>query len=228
MAEDDTTVLPAMLDLVCAGAASIERLILLGFHLCMKPSRSLLLLAPLLMFGLASCPETTVPRDFGTAPLKLNRGEWEGTWQEAGGGDALRFEVRDAAQGQITVHVPDKEKKTEEAVEVFLHETGAQGHEELAFFTSLSEAGSAWGSLSLASRPKDGVFHLWSLRHPEVEAAVKSGELAGRLKSAKEKGDEKPHNHTELSADPSNYPKVIQARFWEWTKPATYVRVPAK
>jgi hypothetical protein len=185
------------------------------------------LLNILVILGLTSCPETKVPREFGGKPLKLQSREWEGVWREAGSDEDLRFVVQDAAAGQITVFVYDKEKKTETAVEALAHEAPEKG-EKLIFLTTFDEPGVAWGSINLVSAPEKGVLHSWNLRHDVVEAAVKSGELAGRLKPVKEEGDQKPHNHTQLSADPANYKKLTDARYWEWTKPSTLVRVVKK
>ena len=194
----------------------------------MKTLRLAPLFAILLMLGLTACPETSVPRNFGGKTLKLKTGDWQGTWRAAGDDDDLRFVVKDAATGQITVMINDDEKKTEEVVEIVMHETGVKEGGGLAFLLSFEKPGDEQGSLTLVTVPKKGVFHSWGLRNDAVEAAVKSGELKGTLKQVKEKNDEKPHNHAQLAADPANYAKLLDGKYWEWTSPTTYIRVPGK
>ena len=205
--------------------AGIARRAKIGDHASNMKAKLLLgMLAAAAALGLTSCPETSVPRDFGAKPLKLKGGDWSGTWRGAGGDDDFRLEIKDAAAGQITVFTTDKEKKTENTMEFFVRQIGAKGGEGLVFLTSFDKPGAARGSLSLATQPEKGVFHIWGLRHDVVESAVKSGELKGELKPVKEKGAEKPHNHCLLAADAANYAKLTDAKFWEWTKPGTFIR----
>jgi len=56
----------------------------------MKTKLLLGLLATAALFGLTSCPETSVPRDFGAKPLKLKSDDWAGTWRNVGDDDDLR------------------------------------------------------------------------------------------------------------------------------------------
>lgn len=186
-----------------------------------------LLSSALLLLGLTSCPETKVPRTFGDKPLKLQRADWEGTWRTAGSDDELRIEVADASAGRLLIHWQDQDKKHQETIEALLRDTGAPDSDGLAYMITLGNAGDAWGSVNLVRVPDKGVFHSWNLRHEAVESAVKNGELTGRLKSVREKNDDKPHNHTELSADPANSPKLVEGRFWHWTAPSTHVKQPA-
>lgn len=183
-----------------------------------------LLLGMLAMLGLTSCPETSVPRDFGAKPLKLKSDEWAGTWRNVGDDDDFRFKIKDEVAGQITVFTTDEEKKTEDMMEIIIHKIGAKADEDLAFLTFFDKPGEPRGSLHLMTVPDEGVFRLWNLRHDVIEAAIKSGELKGELKSVKEKGDDKPHNHGLLAADAANYAKLSDPKFWEWTKPDTFIR----
>ena len=194
----------------------------------MKTARLGPVVAVLVMLGLTACPQTSVPRNFGGKPLALKTDEWQGFWHEAGDDEPLRFVVKDAAAGLITVMIKDEEKKSEESIELVLRETGAKEDGGRAFMVSFSKAGDEVGSVNLVTVPEKGTFHSWNLRHDVIERAVKSGELKGELKQVKEKGDEKPHNHSILSADPVNYEKLMDPKYWEWTKPTTFARRPGQ
>lgn len=63
------------------------------------------------VLGLTSCPETTVPRDFGMKPLELKADEWNGVWRDPTEADGMTFTVTDAAKGQFTITFPDKDGK---------------------------------------------------------------------------------------------------------------------
>lgn len=182
--------------------------------------------AILMMLGLTACPQTSVQRDFGGMPLGLKIGDWQGVWQIVGEEDDFRFVVKDAAAGLITAQDTEKKKdgKEEEPVELLIRETGAKEDGDRAFMIVLSEPGGDRGSLNLISKPEKNTFHSWNLKHDIVEAAVKSGELKGEIKEVKDKGDQKPHNHTSLNSDPANYEKLMDPKFWEWTKPDTFTR----
>lgn len=184
------------------------------------------------LFLLTACPQTDVPRSFGAAPLKLNRSDWEGRWRDATDDGTLLFTVTDAAKGALTILPSDSEQKKEPPIEALVREAGkTKDGETLAFMITFDKSGAERGSLSLITVPEKGrdkgSFHLWGLRHDAIEEAVKAGELKGEIKSVKEKDDEKPHNHTELAADASNYVKLIDPKYWEWTKPSTFIRQPS-
>lgn len=192
----------------------------------MKSKLFLGMLAIVAMLGLTSCPETSVPRDFGAKPLKLKSDDWAGIWRNVGDDDddSFSLEIKNATAGQIDVVTTDKEKKTEDTMEIIIHKIGAKTDEDLAFLTVFDKPGEPRGSLHLISVPDEGVFHLWGLRDDVIESAIKSGELKGELKSVKEKGDDKSHNHALLAADAANYAKLTDPKFWEWTKPDTFIR----
>ncbi len=177
-----------------------------------------------IMLGLTSCPETSVPRDFGAKPLKLKNDDWSGVWSNAGDRDDFRFEIKNAAEGQMMLMSPNPEKKTEEAMEILAHEIGVKAGEGLIFLTVFEKPGDMRGTLHLMSVPNEGIFHIWSIQNEVIEAAIKTGELKGELKSVKEKGDDKSHNHGLLAATAANYAKLTDPKFWEWTKPETFVR----
>lgn len=182
---------------------------------------------------LTACPQTDVPRSFGGAPLKLDRSAWEGQWREATDDETLVFSVTDADKGALTISLPAATEKKEPPIEALIREAGkTKDGTTLAFMITFHEPGGERGSLNLITVPdttKDkGSFYFWDIRHDAIESAVKSGELKGEVKSVKEKNDEKPHNHTELAADAANYAKLIDPKYWEWTKPTTFLRVEAK
>lgn len=184
----------------------------------MKTSITSLLMAIGLSMVLCSCPETTVPKDFGVKPLKLSKGDWEGEWSEAGKGneDGILFTVSDAAKGTLVAKGKEKDDKP---IDVIVHSAGARD-DKICFLTYTDKPADARGPLRLASKPKDGVFLLWDANHGEIEKAVKAGELTGRLV----KGDKADHTHTELDAVTSNYARLLEPRFWNWSEPQTFVR----
>jgi hypothetical protein len=188
----------------------------------MKTIRLAPLFAVLMMFGLTACPQTSVPRNFGGKPIALKPEEWQGTWRIAGDEDDLNFVVKSAATGSIAILMKDKKKKTEETVEIAIRETGTKEDGGRAFM--LSMGGDEQWSLNLITLAEKGVFHSWNLQHDAVASAVKSGALKGEIKEVKDKPDEKPHSHTTLFADPSNYEALMDAKFWEWKDPTTFVR----
>jgi hypothetical protein len=187
----------------------------------------LAVLASALMLGLTSCPETSVPRDFGAKPVKLKAEEWAGSWRPAGEDESFQFVIKDASKGLLNIVLFNKEKKTEEIIEAQVRQTNQTDEGRLFFFTTFDKPNSAMGSLNLITKPEKDVFHLWNLNHGEVEAAIKRGELKGSLEPVTEKdeqGREKTHNHSRLSADASNYEKLTDSKFWEWSNPTAYER----
>lgn len=190
-------------------------------------------LAGLCALILSACPQTDVPRNFGTGPVTLMAADWQGRWRESTDDDSLLFTVTDAAKGALTILPSDSEAKKEPPIEVLIREAGkTKDGETLAFMLTFEKPGNERGSLNLITVPDKerdkGSFHLWGIQHDVIEKAVQSGELKGEIKSVKEKDDEKPHNHTELAADASNYAKLIDPKYWEWTKPSTFIRQASK
>lgn len=101
---------------------------------------------------------------------------------------------------------------------------GGDKGKNLAFLIHFDKNNEAFGPIDLIRRPEKGVFHLWNPKHDIIEAAVKTGELKGELIKVPKTKDEAEHNHTRLVADPANYEKLLDPKFWEWTKPDVYVR----
>lgn len=168
---------------------------------------------------LCSCPETQVPKNFGAQPLKLKAADWEGFWSEPGDKDGMEFVITNAAQGEFTA----KEKKEQIRAVVREISKGEEG-KDLAFLIHFDKDATEFGSFNLIRRPEKGAFCLWNLNHEVVEAAVKSGELKGELKPVKKTDKEDAHNHVRLAADPTNYTKLLGAKYWDWTQPGFFVR----
>ncbi len=168
---------------------------------------------------LCSCPETTVPTNFGVQPLKLNTSDWEGHWSGAGAKDekdSVVFTITDAAKGIFNAQGTGKDDKP---IEVFVHTAGSK-EDKLCFLTYSDKPSDLRGPLRLVSKPKDGVFLLWDANHEAIEKAIKAGELKGKIV----KGDKEDHKHSQVDADPSNYPKLLEPKYWNWSEPETFVR----
>lgn len=177
-------------------------------------------------FSLCSCPETTVTRDFGMKPVKLDPAEWNGQWREAGDDSSFEMKVKNADQGTLTATFREKDAKTGkdkvETFEIVVRDAG--GDDKLCFLTHFDKPDAARSPLSLMAIPKKNVFILWHPDHDEVRAAVRKGELKGELVQDKEE-KEKNREHSALSANPANYKLLRQSRFWAWTEPQTFERV---
>lgn len=175
---------------------------------------------------LSSCPETTVTRDFGAKPMKLDPADWNGHWRSAGDDSSFEMKVKEATKGTLTATFREKDAKTGkdkvDTFELVVREAG--GDDKLCFLTHFDQPGAARGPLSLMTVPKKSVFILWHPDHDAVRAAVRKGELKGELVQDKEE-KEKNREHSALSADPSNYKLLRQSRFWMWTEPETFERV---
>ena len=187
----------------------------------MSPTIRSSLLAVAIALTLCSCPETQVPRDFGTSPLKLKTDEWEGTWSEPGSNEKLVFTVTSADQGELTVK--DKNNPILVAVRQI---TNSDSSKDLAFLIHFDKEKADFGSVNLIRRPEKGVFCLWGLKNDVVEEAVRSGELKGELKAVKKTDNEAEHSHVRLAADSANYDKLMDARYWNWTEPGFFIRAP--
>lgn len=182
-------------------------------------------LAAVAMLSLTACPETKVPRHFGSKPLHLNADDWNGVWKAPGEADGMTFTVTNAATGEMTVAFPDKDKKEEPLAVIVSEVTGTDDSKDLAFLIHFEGEEKDVGPFNLIRRPEKGVLQMWSAKHDVIEAAVKAGELKGELIKVAKTKDEAEHNHTRLAADPSNYPKLLNPKFWEWTKPEPLLRV---
>ncbi|MBX7208469.1 MAG: hypothetical protein K1X78_09175 [Verrucomicrobiaceae bacterium] len=197
----------------------------------MKTKNLALLPAVAVILVLTGCPETNVPRDFGSCPLKLNAEEWNGVWADPADGEGMTFKVVDAAKGQLTITFPAKANKEPEVLQVVINEVnGGETEKKLAFFIHFDKTAAAagLGPFNLIRRPENGVLRLWNLRHDVIEAAVKSGELKGTLTKVPKTKDEAEHQHAQLAADPANYQRIVDAKFWDWTDPGVFVRTKEK
>lgn len=191
----------------------------------MKTKHLAVVLAAAAMIGLTSCPETTVSREFGAKPLELKAGDWNGVWRDPAETDGMTFTVTDAAKGQLTITFPEKDGKKEEPLKVVINEVGGgDKNKNLAFFVHFDKASEAFGPFNLIRHTDKGVFYFWNPKHDSIEAAVKSGELKGELTKVPKTKDEAEHNHTRLTADPANYEKLLDPKFWEWTEVNVFVR----
>lgn len=191
----------------------------------MKTKHLARVLAAAAMIGLTGCPETTAPHNFGTKPLNLKTEEWNGVWRNPIETDGMTFTVTDAAKGQLTITFPEKDGKKEEPMKVVINEVGGgEKNKDLAFFVHFDKANETTGPFNLIRRTDKGVFYFWNPKHDVIEAAVKNGELKGELIKMPKTKDEAEHNHTRLAADPANYEKLLDPKFWEWTDVSVFVR----
>jgi hypothetical protein len=170
---------------------------------------------------LVSCPETTIPTDFGEGPVKLDAKEWDGSWHELGSSgkdDVISFTVSSVAKGTIIAQGKGKDDKP---LKLFLRGTGGKD-EHLCYLTYTEKDEETEGPLRLATVAKDGVFYLWNVNNEEIRKALKTGELKGHLI----KGEKEDDTHSQLTNDRANQSKLLDPKYWEWTKPEVFVRVP--
>ena len=70
----------------------------------------------LLVCALSACPETNVGPDFGYKCVVLKSAEWNGDWQIFGEEGAVRFDVIDGPNGQISIaEITDPKDKKDKA-----------------------------------------------------------------------------------------------------------------
>ncbi len=170
---------------------------------------------------LTACPETYVADDFGSAAVKLKPTDWEGSWHPADEVDeAFTFRVRDAEKGQLELHeaTPKDKTKKPEVFTLTLRDSGIKSESKLLFAILKDTAKPENGTLHLLRRSKDDVFLLWAINDDAVTAAIKSGELKGRVLP------DKDGPHHSLASDAANYPKLLDPKFWKWTEPTVMMR----
>ena len=187
----------------------------------MQPLISRLVACLALSLLLTACPETAVPDNFGTAPVRLKDNDWNGQWRPVDDEkETFTFRVKDAAQGIIELQetAPKDPKKKPEIFTLTLREMGTKTDEKLHFAILKDTAKPDNGTPHLIRPSKDGVFILWAIDHDVVNAALKSGELKGTITPDKDG----PHNT--LTADPKNYPYLLAPKFWKWTEPTVMVQ----
>jgi hypothetical protein len=188
----------------------------------MKPIIARLTTSLALCLLLSACPETTVSDSFGTAPVRLKEVDWAGNWRPADEVKELfTFRVKDAAQGVLELRetAPKDPKKKPVIFSLTLRQIGTKTDEKLHLAILKDTGKTDDGTPHLIRPSKDGVFILWAIDHEAVTAAIKSGELQGRIIPDKDG----PHNS--LTADPKNYPQLLSPKFWKWTEPMVMMRV---
>ena len=188
----------------------------------MKPVIARLTTSLAICLLLSACPETTVSDSFGTAPVRLKEADWDGNWRPADEGKELfTFRVKDAAQGVLELRetAPKDPKKKPEIFSLTLRQIGAKTDDRLHLGILKDTGKTDDGTPHLIRPSKDDVFILWAIDHEAVTAAIKSGELQGRIIPDKDG----PHNS--LTTDPKNYPQLLSPKFWKWTEPLVMMRV---
>lgn len=188
----------------------------------MQPLISRLVACLALSLLLTACPETAVPDNFGTAPVRLKDNDWNGQWRPVDDEkETFTFRVKDTALGIIELQesAPKDPKKKPEIFTLTLRDSGPKGVGPKLHFAILKDtAKPAAGTLYLVRLASNGTVFLWSICHDVVTAAIKSGELQGTITPDKDG----PHNT--LTADPKNYPNLLAPKFWNWAEPTVMVR----
>lgn len=176
-----------------------------------------LLAAALIACGLTACPETTVNDDFGLKPAVLEAADWNGSWTAVDDDDVMQFAVTDAAQGLVVVTEPGK--KDDKPIEFKIRRASADPKVKLCFAIAHESGEKKPGSsIFLMREADDGVLFTWSIDHDAVAKAVQAGELKGKVKYDKDD----PHNHLDSTA--SNYARLLEPQFWNWSEPTCLKR----
>lgn len=164
---------------------------------------------------LTACPETKVGADFGYKPAALLPADWDGTWRVFGDDDDAILKVSDIATGQFTLtDVPKPGDKPGNLSIITLRHATTDKKGDL-YFGTLREAGGKETTFTplLLRVPEDGQFIVWMIDDDAVAAAIRSGQLKGTVKEAKDGA------HSTLASDPANYSHLIQPQFWNWQSP---------
>lgn len=173
--------------------------------------------AVLIACALTACPETTVNDDFGLKPAVLKAADWNGSWTPVDDDNALQFTVTDAALGLMVMTEPGK--KDDKPIEFKIRRASADQKVRLCLALARArDEKKSPTSLFLMREADDGVLYTWSINHDAVAAAIKAGQLQGTVKY--EKDD--PHNH--LASTSSNYTKLLEPQFWNWSEPTCLKR----
>lgn len=176
----------------------------------------------LAVLALAGCPETNVGPDFGYKFLDLRPSEWNGIWKASSGDGAVRFEVSDAKNGQITItEAPDpKGKKAASDTLMTLRLAGTKIDDGLYFATILdkSDTTQALTPYLVHRLGNDSSFVFWTINNEAVAKAIKAGKLKGKVKP------EKGGAHSRIDSDPANYRVLVQPGFWNWMDPTIVQR----
>ncbi len=186
----------------------------------MKQKLLLLAAAISTTFGLTSCPETNVPRQFGLKPSPLKQAAWEGNWAGLGSpGEKVHFSVKQGSEGLLTVTEPAKDGKPPTTMEVYVRPQSRTKDSHLYFLSYFDRPGDKEGPVSLISKADDDYhFYLWHPNHEAIKKAVASGRLKGTLSKTKDGA------HSSLAADLLNYNVLGSPEFWDWNKPEAFIR----
>ena len=174
-----------------------------------------LLACSLVACALTACPETKIGADFGYKPAVLLPADWDGTWRVFGDDDVAILKVSDIANGELTLtDVPKAGDKPGKPSLITLRHATTDKKGDL-YFGTLREAGEKQTTFTplLLRVPEDGQFIVWMIDDDAVAAAIRSGQLKGTVKEAKDGA------HSTLASDPANYPPLIQPQFWHWQSP---------
>jgi hypothetical protein len=175
----------------------------------------------LIACALTACPETKVAPDFGYQPAVLIPADWNGTWQVVGENEPMRLEVSDAPNGQITLTDPPKsaDKKPQTSTLTLRHATPKKDGD--LYFATLRDLGDDSPNASpvlLHTHDKDA-FIVWTIDNDAVAAAIKKGQLQGKVTEAKDGA------HSLLDSTTTNYELLAQPQFWDWKEPMTLKRL---
>ena len=184
--------------------------------------QKLLLLAAALatVTCLTSCPETNVPRQFGLKPATLKPAAWEGNWAGISSpGEKMRFSIKQASEGLLTITEPPKDGKPAVTMEVYVRPQSRARDSHLYFLSYFDKPGDKEGPISLITKADEEYhFYLWHPNHEAIEKAVASGRLKGTLSRTKDGA------HSSLAADTANYSVLGSPEFWDWNKPEAFIR----
>ena len=175
-----------------------------------------ILASALVVCGLTSCPETTVDDDFGLKPASLDAKDWNGDWTPVNDKDVIHFAVTDAAGGLLVMTEPGK--KDDKPVEISIRQASADKRVKLSFAV-VHDAKKSGESFMLLRVAEDGVIFSWSIDHDAVAAAIRAGQLQGKVKPDKDGA------HSHLDSTPANYARLLEPKFWRWSEPNCLKRV---
>ena len=170
----------------------------------------------LAVLALAGCPETSVGPDFGYKCLVLRPADWNGIWKPSGDDEAMRFEVSDAKNGQITISsIPDPKKKSPATDMLMTLRQADKKKEGRLYFATILDKGDLSHSHTpfLVRRLDNGAFIFWTINNEAVAAAIKAGKLNGKVKPDKDGA------HSRIDSDPANYRALVRPEFWNWMDP---------
>lgn len=175
-----------------------------------------LCLASVATLILTACPEVHVPMNFGTAPARLEAGDWNGSWSNPASPDeTMRFTVDPKHRGIIVAEEEGGKKGDDEKLTFHLRQVSSDSeHDDLYFMLTESDDSLMTGTPYLLREGDDGVVFFWVIDHDAVEAGINSGALRGKVVKPDEKG-----THCTIEAVESNYAELIKPQYWNWLEP---------